>query len=485
MAVVMGGIGLALVLARGRLDGVDSSSPLGRAAAFVPLAAACSSSASGLYLTVRAVGGTTTLLIVQPSRIRSPGGRDRGTARPPYGTSSSSRFGHPASGHANDDDPPPDRENARLVRSRGCARLRAPMRDLTERALDTASARGASYADVRVVRRLEETISIKSGRVEGVASGETEGFGVRVLVDGAWGFARRHVLTAAEADRVAAEAVRIARASATALREPPPRRPAARPRHATRRRSWRTRSRSRSRPRSPTCSPPTRPPPGQGHRLHRVDLRGPARVEDVRRDRRQPDRAGHHPRRGRRSRPTPSTATSTSAGATPTRAAAGAAAATSTSAASAWPSSAEPLAEEAVELLTAPQCPPGRFTIVLDPSQLYLQVHESCGHPTELDRVFGTEASLRRHELPDDRQARRGLPLRLRPGRHRRRRDGAGRDGHVRLGRRGRRRPARAARPGRDLRRLPERRARPRRASAGGAAARCAPTAGTGSRSSG
>jgi TldD protein len=54
---------------------------------------------------------------------------------------------------------------------------------------------------------------------------------------------------------------------------------------------------------------------------------------------------------------------------------------------------AEPLADEAVALLTAPQCPSGRFTIVLDPSQLYLQVHESCGHPTELDRVFGTEAS--------------------------------------------------------------------------------------------
>ena len=54
---------------------------------------------------------------------------------------------------------------------------------------------------------------------------------------------------------------------------------------------------------------------------------------------------------------------------------------------------AEPLADEAVALLSAPQCPSGRSTIVLDPSQLYLQVHESCGHPTELDRVFGTEAS--------------------------------------------------------------------------------------------
>ncbi|MFL5712084.1 MAG: PmbA/TldA family metallopeptidase, partial [Chloroflexota bacterium] len=93
------------------------------------------------------------------------------------------------------------------------------MSDLTDRALDTASVQGAGYADARVVRRLEESISIKSGRVEGVASGESEGFGVRVLVDGAWGFASSHILTAAEADRVAAEAVRIARASATALRD--------------------------------------------------------------------------------------------------------------------------------------------------------------------------------------------------------------------------------------------------------------------------
>src|SRR5664279_5103155 len=94
------------------------------------------------------------------------------------------------------------------------------MRDLTERALDTASAKGASYADTRIVRRHDESIAIKSGRVEGVASNESEGFGVRVLVDGAWGFAASHILTAAEADRVAAQAVRIARASATALRRP-------------------------------------------------------------------------------------------------------------------------------------------------------------------------------------------------------------------------------------------------------------------------
>ncbi|HYN48870.1 MAG TPA: DNA gyrase modulator, partial [Candidatus Nanopelagicales bacterium] len=94
------------------------------------------------------------------------------------------------------------------------------MHEITDPALDTARVRGASYADVRVVRRREESIDVKSGRLAGVLSHETEGFGVRVLVDGAWGFASSHRLTAGEADRIAAQAVRIARASATALRRP-------------------------------------------------------------------------------------------------------------------------------------------------------------------------------------------------------------------------------------------------------------------------
>ncbi len=44
-------------------------------------------------------------------------------------------------------------------------------------------------------------------------------------------------------------------------------------------------------------------------------------------------------------------------------------------------------------LLAAPTCPSGVMTLIIGGSQLGLQVHESCGHPTELDRVFGSEAS--------------------------------------------------------------------------------------------
>jgi TldD protein len=56
-------------------------------------------------------------------------------------------------------------------------------------------------------------------------------------------------------------------------------------------------------------------------------------------------------------------------------------------------SQAERVAEEAVALLSAPQCPSGRRDIIIEGGQLALQVHESIGHPIELDRVLGTEAS--------------------------------------------------------------------------------------------
>ena len=212
------------------------------------------------------------------------------------------------------------------------------MRDLTDRALDTASAKGAGYADVRVVRRLEESIAIKTGRVEGVASGESEGFGVRVLVDGAWGFAASHVLTTAEADRVAGEAVRIARASATALRNQTrlDDRPPATGRYET-----------------PFEEDPfTVPLETKIADLLAADqaaagVKGIAFTESTYAAQREwktfaatdgslTEQVITHVGAG--SRPTPSTVTSTSAGATRIRAAAGGLAATRSSGGSAWPS---------------------------------------------------------------------------------------------------------------------------------------------------
>jgi len=55
---------------------------------------------------------------------------------------------------------------------------------------------------------------------------------------------------------------------------------------------------------------------------------------------------------------------------------------------------AEKISEEAVALLSAKECPSGTTTIILDGPQVSLQIHESIGHPLELDRVFGAERNF-------------------------------------------------------------------------------------------
>ncbi len=96
------------------------------------------------------------------------------------------------------------------------------MRDLTDRALDTASALGAGYADVRASSAGSTRAIADQDRAGSRASPPAR---ARASASASSSTARgaspaAHILTAAEADRVAAEAVRIARASATALRDP-------------------------------------------------------------------------------------------------------------------------------------------------------------------------------------------------------------------------------------------------------------------------
>ena len=92
-------------------------------------------------------------------------------------------------------------------------------RDLAHRALDTARSRGATYTDVRFVRRAVEDVLVKNGHLENVDRSDIYGFSIRAIADGAWGFAASPILTADEADRVAALAVEVARASALTKRE--------------------------------------------------------------------------------------------------------------------------------------------------------------------------------------------------------------------------------------------------------------------------
>ncbi len=89
------------------------------------------------------------------------------------------------------------------------------MRGFSASCLDAASSAGADYADVRVTDTRTQDISVRNGIVEGVESSTSFGFGVRVLADGAWGFAAASDVTPDAAARVARQAVAIAKASAT------------------------------------------------------------------------------------------------------------------------------------------------------------------------------------------------------------------------------------------------------------------------------
>ena len=243
-----------------------------------------------------------------------------------------------------------------------------------------------------------------------MAAGESEGFGIRVLVDGAWGFASSNRLEAAEIDRVAAQAVRIAKASATALRHRVQLddRPAAHGTYET-----------------PVVEDP-----------FKVSLE--TKIDELLLAADRPPRRSRESRSP--SRPTPRMRSHTIFAASDgsytdqTITHVGSGVETNAiegdehqrrsypDAGGGWQSAGyeyirglhladhvEALSEEAVALLTAPQCPSGRMTIVLDPSQLYLQVHESCGHPDRARPGLRDRGVLRRHELPDDRQARRGF----------------------------------------------------------------------------
>jgi len=85
---------------------------------------------------------------------------------------------------------------------------------LSGRVLDTASARGAQYADVRFEVARAERIEVRNGVISTLSDASSGGYGVRALVDGAWGFAAESQPSDASADRVAALAVEIARAGA-------------------------------------------------------------------------------------------------------------------------------------------------------------------------------------------------------------------------------------------------------------------------------
>src|SRR5947209_951663 len=271
------------------------------------------------------------------------------------------------------------------------------MRDLANRALNVAQQLGASYVDVRVMERTTEGIDVKNGRVEGVSSGTSSGFNVRVIVDGAWGFASSVRMDDAEAERVARQAIQIAHASALVAGEPVILSPLA-AQHGF----YRTHMQR---------DPFTIPLNQKVQLLLDADT-AMRSVYGVALTNSNMEYAREHKLF------VSSEGSEIEQELYDIGAAIDASAVDPTSSeiqTRSYPNSfgrqagtsgyefieamnlvdhGARIGEEAVKLLAAPQCPSGVTTIILDGPQTALQVHESCGHPIELDRVLGMEAGF-------------------------------------------------------------------------------------------
>jgi len=271
------------------------------------------------------------------------------------------------------------------------------MEDLTALAVQTALEAGASYADARYVSQEEQEVRVKNGTVESLRSAAGRGIGVRVIAEGAWGFAATATLSAESVRKAARLAVRIARASAMTQQRPVELAPVE---------------------------------PAQGRFPHtaaenpfhvplaeRIDLlvdcdrlmaeaaKVPLRegyVEARREEKYFESSEGAQIWQERIETGAGIECTAVAPDGSETQTRSYPASHGGQTAQRGWelvreldlPAHAERIAREAEALLSAPPCPATVTDVILEGSQLALQLHESCGHPIELDRVLGTEASF-------------------------------------------------------------------------------------------
>jgi TldD protein len=265
------------------------------------------------------------------------------------------------------------------------------MKDMLEELMGAADAR-ADYAEARHVHTRSESIATRNGAVDNVDGAESEGVGVRVRAGGAWGFAATRDMSRAGVEAALERALAVAAAQPAAPSTPLVPEPPARGR-------WESRA---------EVDPFGLPLEDKLALLVAADqsMRGDSRIAVT----------SAHMFARRETRTFASTdgalceqlVTETGGGISATAVSGNEVQVRS------FPCSHEGdiqqagyehvlrmglveagprVAEEAVALLTAPACEPGRRTIVLDGMQLALQLHESVGHAVELDRVLGTEAS--------------------------------------------------------------------------------------------
>jgi TldD protein len=266
------------------------------------------------------------------------------------------------------------------------------LRDLADAALASAKSAGASYADIRINRYRNQFIFTRDRRVQNIVNTEDYGFGVRVIADGTWGFASSNVVTKDEIARVAGQAVAIARANrkinAEAVRLAPV---------ETYNATWTT----------PVAKNPfempLQPKLDLLLQIHEEALKVQgasfvsASMQFVNEHKYFASSEGSHIEQTLlRSYPNFSvTAVDRSTGKFYSRDALTAPMGMGYEYIESYPllQEARTAAEEAVAMHKAKPAVAGQKTLILHPSNLWLTIHESVGHSTELDRALGYEAN--------------------------------------------------------------------------------------------
>ncbi|CAN5875296.1 TldD/PmbA family protein [soil metagenome] len=270
----------------------------------------------------------------------------------------------------------------------------AGTRELAMRALDAARSAGAQYADVRISRNRNQAVSTRERQITGLTDNETFGLGVRVLVGGTWGFAASREMTLAETERVAQQAVAQARASRVAQRRPVQLAPVERYPDA----QWS----------SPIQTDPFNVSVGDKVGLLLAANEAALGVKGAR----FVNSSLFFLREDKTFASTEGTYTTQTVFRSLPRMTVTAVAPDGSDFQTRISTDVQPMglgyehvvnarlvenaprwAEDAVQKLSAAPVQPGRYDLVLLPSHLWLTIHESIAHPTELDRVLGYEAN--------------------------------------------------------------------------------------------
>jgi len=265
--------------------------------------------------------------------------------------------------------------------------------EVADAALAQAVKLGASYADIRINRYRRESIATRERQVQNVSRSTSYGLGLRVLVNGTWGFAASNLVAAASARAAADQAVAIARANAALT---------------TRKVVLANADKVVTTWANPIKRDPFEVPLETKiaflMTLNEAALAVPgvsfinSQLQFVDEQKYFASSEGSRiTQRLVRTYPQfTTTAADRAAGDFQTRAVVDRAKLLGYEYVEDYPwlQDAERAGHEVVEKLTAKPAVPGRYDVVVDPSQLFLAIHESVGHSTELDRSLGYEANM-------------------------------------------------------------------------------------------